>query len=77
LEVLSALSMLVGLRHLRPQRFGVPQKLFDSRASTLLVQGNLWMYGATPDGQRFLVNALTETDAPTVNVFTNWQQSVD
>jgi hypothetical protein len=43
---------------------------------TMLVQGNLWTYAASPDGQRFLVNALTETDAPTVNVITNWQQSV-
>jgi Tol biopolymer transport system component len=57
-------------------RLGVPQKLFDTRANTLLLQGNVWAYGVSPDGQRFLVNALTETDPPTVNVITNWQQSV-
>jgi eukaryotic-like serine/threonine-protein kinase len=57
-------------------RLGVPQKLFDTRADTMLVQGNSWSYGASPDGQRFLVNTLTETGAATVNVITNWQQSV-
>lgn len=57
-------------------RLGVPQKLFDMRANTPLIQGDLWTYAVSPDGQRFLVNELTETDAPTVDVITNWQQSV-
>jgi hypothetical protein len=57
-------------------RIGTPQKLFDARAMTMVVQSNVWAYSPHPDGQRFLVNALTETDDPTVNVITHWQQTV-
>lgn len=57
-------------------RIGSPQKLFEVRAYTIVAQGNVFVYSPHPDRQRFLVNALTETGDPTVNVITNWQKAV-
>ena len=57
-------------------RIGTPQKVLDARASTQVLQSNFWAYSPHPDGQRFLINTLTETSEPTVNVITNWQQAV-
>lgn len=57
-------------------RTGAPEKLFDFRALGFVPQINLWSYSPHPDRQRFLVNALTATDPPTVNVILNWQRAV-
>jgi Tol biopolymer transport system component len=57
-------------------RIGAPQRVLDARAGTAVVQGNIWAYSPHPDGKRFLINALTEADNPTVNVVTHWQQGV-
>jgi Tol biopolymer transport system component len=55
---------------------GTPQKLFDVPASLYIIQSNIWSYSPSPDGTRFLVNALTETSAETINVVTNWPSAV-
>ena len=58
-----------GLRTSRPQRlFAVPALLVQPQA-------NAFAYSPHPDGQRFLVNALTDVREPTVNVVTNWQKA--
>ena len=57
-------------------RTGVPQKLFDFRSGGVVRQGNQWIYAVHPDGKRFLVNTMTATEAPTVNVILNWQKSI-
>jgi eukaryotic-like serine/threonine-protein kinase len=57
-------------------RTGTPRKLFEASAERYILQNNVWTYSPHPDGKRFLVNALTETSEPTVNVITNWQQAV-
>ena len=55
---------------------GAPQKMFAVRATSTVVQNNVFAYSPHPDRQRFLVNQLVETGEPTVNVITNWQKSV-
>jgi eukaryotic-like serine/threonine-protein kinase len=55
---------------------GLPQRLFDTHAMALLPGSNSFSYGPHPDGQRFLVATLVETEQPTVNVITNWQSAV-
>ena len=57
-------------------RAGAPEKLFEYRALTVVPQNNMWSYSPHPDRQRFLMNALTTTDQPTVNVILNWQRAV-
>ena len=57
-------------------RTGVPRELFKAPVASVLAQLNVWSYSPHPDGKRFLVNALTETEEPTVNVITNWQRAV-
>ena len=53
-----------------------PQRLFEYSASSIVPQENNWAYAPHPDGQRFLVNALLESGKPTINVITNWQESL-
>ena len=50
-------------------------KSVSMRANTAFVQANLWAYSPSADGQRFLVNELTEASSSTVNVITHWQQA--
>ena len=57
-------------------RTGTPQRLFDIRAQGTVIQANVFVYSPQRDGQRFLVNALTEEGEPTINVITNWQKTV-
>jgi Tol biopolymer transport system component len=57
-------------------RLGTPQKLFEAPVYTIVPQGNVFVYSPHPDRQRFLVNQSVETGEPTVNVITNWQESV-
>ena len=57
-------------------RVGVPQRLFDARVYTSVIQNNVFSYSPHPDGQRLLVDVLSETGEPTVNVITHWQQAV-
>jgi Tol biopolymer transport system component len=54
---------------------GPPQKMFAVRATSTVVQNNIFAYSPHPDRQRFLVNQLVETGEPTVNVITNWQKA--
>ena len=54
-------------------RIGSPQRLFEVRVNRAPPQFNAWSYAPSPDGTRFLVNALVDKDEPTVNVITNWQ----
>lgn len=52
---------------------GVPTPLFDFPGRTFVAQQNIWIYSATADGTRFLVNAEL-TDGPAqLTVVTNWQ----
>lgn len=57
-------------------RTGTPQRLFDIRAQVTVIERNILVYSPHPDGQRFLVNALTEEGEPTINVITNWRRTV-
>jgi len=57
-------------------RTGAPEKLFDFRGISVVPRNNRWSYSKHPDRQRFLVNALTATEQPTVNVILNWQRAV-
>jgi hypothetical protein len=57
-------------------RIGSPQRLFEVRVNRAPPQFNAWSYAPSPDGTRFLVNALIDKGEPTVNVITNWQASL-
>jgi hypothetical protein len=57
-------------------RAGAPEKLFEFRSLNVVAAGNNWTYSPHPDRQRFLVNNLTSTEQPTVNVILNWQRAV-
>jgi hypothetical protein len=39
-------------------------------------QDNAWMYSPHPDGKRFLVNTMTDTDPPVLNLILHWQQGL-
>ena len=56
-------------------RIGVPEELFGLAAIPIVAQSNVWFYSPHPDGQRFVVNALAATSAPTVNLITNWHEA--
>jgi hypothetical protein len=56
-------------------RIGSPRKLFETRIGTPMITSGSFMYSPHPDGQRFLVNARLEEEAPTVNIITNWQRA--
>ena len=56
-------------------RVGIPQRLFEARINTTVVQNNIWSYSPHPDGQRFLVNVMVEAGEPTINVITNWHRA--
>jgi Tol biopolymer transport system component len=53
-----------------------PKRLFEIRSPINLAANELWSYSPHPDGMRFLVNALVESQEPTINIFTNWQNAV-
>jgi hypothetical protein len=57
-------------------RAGAPERLFEYRSRNVVPQSNTWSCSPHPDRQRFLVNALTATGQPTVNVILNWQRGV-
>jgi hypothetical protein len=50
---------------------GEPQRLFAVKPPTARVPGAF--YDAAPDGKRFVVLILEETEAPPVSVLLNWQ----
>ena len=53
-------------------RAGTPVKLFGFNSLTTSERNNSWIYAPSPDGQRFLVAVRAESDAPTIQVMTNW-----
>jgi hypothetical protein len=53
-------------------RIGAPQKLFGANVPMIVPQQNIFAYSPHPDGKRFLVNLLTDSDEQTVNVITHW-----
>ena len=55
---------------------GTPEKLFEVPANLYVIQSNIWSYSPSPDGTRFLVNALTDTSAQILNVVTNWPSAI-
>jgi serine/threonine protein kinase len=57
-------------------RIIAPQRLFDFHAPMNLVANDRRSYSLGRDDKRFLVNALVESSAPTVNIITNWQKAV-
>jgi dipeptidyl aminopeptidase/acylaminoacyl peptidase len=56
-------------------QIGAPQRLFDFRTGVIVPSSNVWTYSPHPDG-RFLVDAVKDTEEPTVNVITHWQEAV-
>jgi len=58
-------------------RVGTPKRLFGFVNLSFVVQSNAFGYSPHPDGQRFLVNALTNTEDSVLNVVTNWQTMLD
>jgi serine/threonine protein kinase/Tol biopolymer transport system component len=50
--------------------------LFDVRPNQMYVQLNLFPYSVASGGQRFLINTLPETAAPTMNVIVNWENAI-
>ena len=57
-------------------RFGTPNELFGFPGRGFVPQANIFLYQPSKDGQRFLVNALTSDEKPTLNVITNWQAAL-
>jgi hypothetical protein len=57
-------------------RVGAPHKLFTTHIRFINATDNVFSYSPTRDGQRFLVAALTDEELPTVNVITDWEQTV-
>jgi Tol biopolymer transport system component len=57
-------------------RTGAPQRLFAVASNLYIIQNNIWSYSPSPDGTRFLVNVLTDTSAPVLNVVTNWPSAI-
>ena len=56
---------------------GTPKRIFDYPAASYVAQNNIWTYAPHPDGQRFLVNALTKPDDQAVlTVVTNWRKAL-
>ena len=55
---------------------GVPKALFAPQMRGTVPQANLFSYGPSADGQRFLMNILPDASEPTLNVITNWERLV-
>ncbi len=55
---------------------GVPKVLFNPQTRTTIPEANLFNYSPAADGQRFLMNILTDASLPTLNVITNWEDSL-
>ena len=58
-------------------RVGSPERLFETRVLPFVREFNLWNYSPAADGKRFLVNVLTQTGAPTIDVITNWRNMLE
>jgi len=54
---------------------GSPQPLFEVRANSYHPATGTFFYAVSPDGQRFLVNHIENTDDPVLNIVTNWEQA--
>ncbi len=54
---------------------GVPKALFDLQTRGTIPEANFFYYSPSADGQRFLINILTDASLPTLNVITNWENS--
>ncbi len=57
-------------------RFGTPHQLFVATGATYVAQANTFFYSPHPDGQRFLVNAGTDSSTPVLNVITDLRQAL-
>jgi Tol biopolymer transport system component len=55
---------------------GSPKLLFDFSTSPYVLEANLFLYSPAADGSRFLANRQASDSRQTVNVITNWQQSL-
>jgi hypothetical protein len=55
---------------------GVPKSLFDFPTLWFTIEGNVFIYGPSADGSRFLADVQVGDSQPTLNVITNWQQLV-
>ena len=56
-------------------RTGTPQQLFTFRGQSQY--GDVFLYAPHPDGERFLVNVLSEPTPPQIHVILNWRNSVE
>jgi eukaryotic-like serine/threonine-protein kinase len=55
---------------------GVPVPLFTTNVGGAVQAGNLQQYAVAPDGQRFLMSAITDVRTPAVTVILNWKPTV-
>ena len=55
---------------------GVPVPLFTTHVGGAVQGGNLQQYAVAPDGQRFMMSAITDTRTPAVTVILNWKPTV-
>jgi hypothetical protein len=57
-------------------QLGETKKLFEVSGRGLVPRLNAFLYSPASKGQKFLVNVLTDRSEPTLNVVTNWRQTV-
>jgi eukaryotic-like serine/threonine-protein kinase len=55
---------------------GPPKALFTAQTRGTVPEANLFNYTPAADGERFLMNIMTDASLPTLNVITNWERLV-